>query len=165
MEQGGTKPNTWGITKCFYHDLLLQKLSLLHLMCANACTHASTRTISLMHVKNSRLLFMTPVVWYIEMKKMKERTKTSNWTVDNFSLTFVILHAWLQNKGKILSLEWIIQSAWDINIYKCIFKRFCVSLLEPYYGKTTYVIQRHIQNSVKHLRWSDLQKQSMAKSF
>ena len=47
------------------------------------------------------------------MKKMKERSETSNWRVDHFSLIFVNLslawnlyfYEWLQNKGKIVSLE------------------------------------------------------------
>ena len=47
----------------------------------------------------------------------KERTKTSNWILDQFSLSFVnkplltwmlYFHVWLQNKWKILSLEWIL---------------------------------------------------------
>ena len=34
---------------------------------------------------------MTYIVWDIGMKKMKERSKISNQTVDNFALTFVNL--------------------------------------------------------------------------
>ena len=49
--------------------------SLLHLMRAIACAHAT----SLMHVKNSmRRFFLTLIVWDIGMKKIKEKTKTSN---------------------------------------------------------------------------------------
>ena len=83
--------------------------SLLHLMRAIASAHASTRATSLMRVKNSMrhsLRLMTLIIWDIGTKKMKERTKTSNLTVDHFSLTFVSLmlyfHVWLQNKGKCL---------------------------------------------------------------
>ena len=87
-----------------------------HSMCVIACMHASTCTTSLMHAENNiPLLFMTVIVWDIGMKEMKERSKISNLMVDHFSLTFVNLslawmlyfHAWLQNKGKILSVVWL----------------------------------------------------------
>ena len=53
---------------------------------------------------------MTLIVWDIQTKKMKERTKKLNLIVDHFSLNFVnflfawmlYLHVWLQNKGKFL---------------------------------------------------------------
>ena len=56
------------------------------------------------------LMFMTLIVWDIGIKKMKERTTTSNLIDDHFSLTFVNLslawmfyfHVSLQNKGKFL---------------------------------------------------------------
>ena len=55
-------------------------------------------------------MFVTLITWDIGMKKMKERTKTSNLIVEYFSSTFVNLslallfyfHVWLQNKGKFL---------------------------------------------------------------
>ena len=55
-------------------------------------------------------MFVTLIVWDIGTTKMKERTKTSNLIVDNFSLTFVNLslvwilyfHVWLQNGGELL---------------------------------------------------------------
>ena len=55
-------------------------------------------------------MFVTLIVWDIGTTKMKERTKTSNLIVGNFSLTFVNLslvwilyfHVWLQNGGKLL---------------------------------------------------------------
>ena len=77
-----------------------------------ALAHPSTCATSLMHVKNSTSHFC---LWHLlsgalEQKKMKERTKTSNLTVDHFSLTFInlslawmlYLHVWLQNKRKFL---------------------------------------------------------------
>ena len=75
------------------------------------------------------LLFI--FVWDIEMKKI-ERTKTSNWMVDHFSLTFVKLSlawmlyfpVWLQNKRKILSLERI------LFISMAYIKRFHLFLLD-----------------------------------
>ena len=36
-------------------------------------------------------MFMTLIAWDIGTKKMKDRTKTSNLIVDDFSLTFVNL--------------------------------------------------------------------------
>ena len=53
--------------------------SLLHLMHASACTHASTLATNLMHVKNSmhHFLFITLIVWNIGMKKIKERSTAS----------------------------------------------------------------------------------------
>ena len=93
--------------------------SLLHLMCAITHTHTSTCTTSLMHLKNSKChSHLWLIVWVIGMKKMKERSETSNWIVDHFSLMFVNIllawilhfHAWLQNKWKIVNLEWVPQS-------------------------------------------------------
>ena len=78
---------------------------------------------------------MTPTVWDTVMKKMKERTKTSNLTVDNFSLIFVnrllawmlyqlYFHVRLQNKGKFL--------VWSEYYNQFgIYQPSCVSLLEP----------------------------------
>ena len=67
--------------------------SLFYLMCAIAHAHAST-CVCLMCVKNSRGHFY---VWHLlfgmlSMKKMKERSKSSNWIVDHLSLTFVTYH-------------------------------------------------------------------------
>ena len=53
---------------------------------------------------------MTPIVYNIGTKKMKERTKALNLIVYQFSLMFVNIlltsrlyfHVWLQNKVKIL---------------------------------------------------------------
>ena len=64
-------------------------------MCAIACTHASTCTASLMHVKNNvplLTLIMTLIVWDIGTKKIRERTKTSYLIVDHSFLNFVNLH-------------------------------------------------------------------------
>ena len=57
-----------------------KQISLLHLMYAIACEHSSTRATSLMRVKNSmhQYLLMRLIVWDIRMKKMIERSKTSN---------------------------------------------------------------------------------------
>ena len=52
------------------------------------------------------------------MKKMKEKTKTSNRIGDSFALPFfnlslawiLLFHVWLQNKEGILSLEWIVNN-------------------------------------------------------
>ena len=92
-------------------------VSLLHLMRAIVHAHARTCTTSLMRVKNCMChLFVILIVWDIWIKKMKERSETSNWIVDHFSFIFVNLlltwnlyfHVRLQNKGKIVSLEWIL---------------------------------------------------------
>ena len=86
--------------------------SLFHLMCEIRHAHTSTRTTSLMCVKNSMCQFC---LWHLlsgtfkQGKWMKER-KTSNLIADHSSLTFVNLllawmlyfHVWLQNKGKFL---------------------------------------------------------------
>ena len=62
-------------------------------------------------------VYITLIVWDIVMKKIKERTKTSNWILGQFSLSFVskpsltwmlYFHVRFQNKWKILSLEWIL---------------------------------------------------------
>ena len=66
--------------------------------------------------KKSPLLFITLIVWDIAMKKMKEKSKVLNWIVTIFLQPFVDLslawmlcfQVWLLNKGKIVSLEWII---------------------------------------------------------
>ena len=105
--------------------------SLLHLMRAIACAHASTRFTSLICVnkKHMSLLFMTLIVWDIGTKKIKERTKTSNLIVDQFSLTIVNLllawmlcfHVWLQNKGKYLFWReyflWMIFAYINLRVY------------------------------------------------
>ena len=78
--------------------------SLYNLVLAITRAHASTRATSLMLVKNSTYHFCE------RKMKMKERTKTSNLTIDYFSLSFINLplawmlyfHVWLQNKEKFL---------------------------------------------------------------
>ena len=67
-------------------------------------------------------LAITLIVRDIGMKKMKERSETSNWIVDHFSLIFVNLslayllyfHVWLQNKEKTLYLESIYTNQFGI---------------------------------------------------
>ena len=78
-------------SRLFNFNRLKRLFILLHLMCAILRAHASTRATSLMRVKNSthHLCFVTLVVWDIGMKKIKEKTKTSNLIVDHFSLNFV----------------------------------------------------------------------------
>ena len=79
----------------------------LHLIRTITRTHNTTRATSLMCVKNST---GTLTVWSTAMKKMKERTKTSNLIVNHFSLILVNLllawmlyfYVWLQNKRKFL---------------------------------------------------------------
>ena len=51
-------------------------------------SHAHTPACNKLHVP---LLSMTLIVWDIEMKKKKQRSKASNWIIDHFSLIFVIL--------------------------------------------------------------------------
>ena len=76
------------------NELVNSFSSPLHLMCAIVRPHASTRVTSLMRVKKKYvpLLFMALIVWDIVMKKIKERSKTSNWIVNHFSLIF----CWLE---------------------------------------------------------------------
>ena len=71
--------------------------SLFHLMCAIACAHASTCATSLMRVKIEHATSVYDTyclgIW---MKKMKERSETSNWIVHHFSLVFANLSlAWI----------------------------------------------------------------------
>ena len=92
--------------------------------CDRACTRQYTR----------RAHATSFIVWDIGMKKVKERSKTSNWMVDHFSLTFVNLSlawmfyllVWLQNKGE--------NSKFGVNtiISLAYIKRSRVSLLEPW---------------------------------
>ena len=63
-----------------------EKYTLLHLMRVIARVIASTRANSLMRVKNSTRHF-----WGVGKRKMNERKRTSNLTVDHFPLTFVKL--------------------------------------------------------------------------
>ena len=113
----------------------------------NCTCSTSTHATSLMFLKNiTSLLFIIPIVWHTGMKKMKERTKTSHWIVDHFSLTFVNLlitsmlnlNVDFRIRGKVLK-EYHYQfgiyfffSNWDspharLNIYQPSF----VSLQEP----------------------------------
>ena len=71
-------------------------------------------------------------VWYIGVKKIKDRTKTSSLIVDCFSLTLVNFslawmlqfHVWHQNKEKFFVLSE------DYNQFG-IYQPSCVSLLKP----------------------------------
>ena len=55
------------------------RITLLHLMFAIACAYSSTPAASLMCVKsNTRHFGCGTFVWNIGVKKMKERSKTSN---------------------------------------------------------------------------------------
>ena len=64
-------------------------------------------------------------------------------------MTLIVWDEWLQNKGEIL-----VRSEYynQFGIYRP--SRVSTIL----HGKSTYVIQRHIQNPVKYLRWSFLRK-------
>ena len=81
--------------------------SLFHLMCAIASAHTSTRTTSLMPVKNSTHHLG---LWHLLSGTMEQRKWKKEWKHDHFSLTFVTLllawmlyfHVWFQNKGKFL---------------------------------------------------------------
>ena len=101
--------------------------------------HASTLATSLIRVKNnSPILFITLVVWNIGMKKMKERSKTSNWTVSHFFSTFVnpllawmlYFYVWLQNRKN---------SKFGVNtINSLVYIRYSrVSLFEPWQNNLT----------------------------
>ena len=101
-----------------------------------ACTHASTRTTSLMHVKNSmHQLFMTLIFCNTGMKKMKEKSETSIWIVDHFSLTFVnLLLAWMlyyrMYDCRIRGKFWVWGKYYN---QFCIYQMFlCISLKEPH---------------------------------
>ena len=134
--------------------MLILVYSPLYLICAFACADISTGATSLKHAKSSMCHFC---LWHLlsgtlELKTIKEWTKTSNWIVDHFSLTFVNLvlawvlyfYVWLQNKGKFkVWSEYYNQFA----IYQMF---FCISLTIM----RKQLIQRHIQNPLKHLRWS-----------
>ena len=83
--------------------------SLLCLIRAIARAHPSTIATSLIRVKNSTHHFsLTLIYWDIGMEKMIERSKTLNWTVNNFSLIFVklnvsfsvVLPIWIGIRGK-----------------------------------------------------------------
>ena len=123
-------PTIWLILKnpqicCISIIWLVAISSLLHLMHA----HASTLATSLIRVKNnSPILLITLVVWNIGMKKMKERSKTSNWTVNHFFSTFVNpLLAWMLNFYVWLQSNWTVNHffstfvnpllAWMLNFY------------------------------------------------
>ena len=97
--------------------------SLLHLMHAILCTHARTLATSLMMcVLNSKCYFYYDTYRLGHWNETNERSKTSNLMIDHLLLTFVktlvawmlYFHVWLQNKGNILSLEWILYSVWHI---------------------------------------------------
>ena len=70
----------------------------------------STRHFSLWHLLSGKLKENERI------NKMRERSKTLNWIFDHFSLAFInfllpwmlYFHVRLQNKGKVLSLEWIL---------------------------------------------------------
>ena len=95
----------------FFQNIVLQKThqcSLIHLMRAISCAHASTHDTSLMRVKNNTRHFC---LWYLLLgpwNEENERTKTSNWLFGHFSLTSANLWltlmlyflVWLQNKEK-----------------------------------------------------------------
>ena len=72
------------------NELVNSFSSPLHLMCAITRAYASTRVTSLMRVKKK----VRPTSLYdtycldIVMKKIKERSKISNWIVNHFSLIF-----------------------------------------------------------------------------
>ena len=60
-------------------------LSLFHLMHVIARTHGSTHATSLMHVKSSTAIYVYDTYCLRHRnKKMKERTKTSNFIADHF---------------------------------------------------------------------------------
>ena len=133
-------PTIWLIAKntqicCISIIWLVAISSLLHLMHA----HASTLATSLIRVKNnSPILLITLVVWNIGMKKMKERSKTSNWTVNHFFSTFVNpllawmlnFYVWLQNRKN---------SKFGVNtINSLVYIRYSrVSLFEPWQNNLT----------------------------
>ena len=97
---------------------------------------------------------MKLIAWDIGMKKMKERSETSNWIVDHFLKFFVNLSlawilyfdVWLQNgkMGKLFGVNAIINLAY---INHC-----SVSILEA--------CQMYIQNSVTLLRWKNFAENS-----
>ena len=107
-----------------FHPTQSSTSSLIHLMHAITQAHTSTCNTSLMHVKNSTCHFC---LWHLNrtVEEENERTKTSNYIVDNFSLTFVNLsltwnlhfHVWLQNKRKILIWEKTIISLAYVPVY------------------------------------------------
>ena len=94
--------------------------SLLHLMRAIARAHTSIRATSLMRVKHSMRHFC---LWHLlcgTLKWKKNETKIKSITLNSWSFFFNLCYTfvrsnvvlpcpvWLQNKGKILSLEWIL---------------------------------------------------------
>ena len=92
---------------------------------------------------------MTPIVWDIETKNLKERTKTSDLIVYHVYLTFFNLslawilyfYVWLQKKVKFL--------IWSENCSQFdIYQAFCLSLSES--SQSNLSISNLIQNSVKH---------------
>ena len=120
-------------------------ISLRHLMCAIA----PVPLVWWMWKKHLSLLLMTPIVWDIETKNLKERTKTSDLIVYHVYLTFFNLslawilyfHVWLQKKVKFL--------IWSENCSQFdIYQAFCLSLSES--SQSNLSISNLIQNSVKH---------------
>ena len=91
--------------------------------------HASTCATSLMDIKNS-----TVVLWDNEMKKMKQRSKASNWMIDRFSLIFVILSfAWMLYFHVLYDFRIREKLEFGVNtIISLIYSKYsCLSLLEP----------------------------------
>ena len=140
--------------------------AVISIWCMQSHAHTLPHMPIVWHVSklHAPLMFMT-LVWDIGTKKMKDRTKTSNWMGDHFSLTFVNLllawmlyfHVWLQNEGKLL--------VWSE--YYNQFGIYQPSLVSMYLRTTAIQLKysrRYIQNPVKYLRWSFLWKLSMTKS-
>ena len=114
---------------CVYH-LLHQCSPLMH---AIACAHTSTCATSLMCKKwHVPLLSMTLIVWGIAMKKMKQRTKASNWIIVHFSLIFVILSfAWMLYFHVLYDFR-IREKCWVNTIISLIYSKYSlVSFLKP----------------------------------
>ena len=107
-------------------------ISLLYLMHAITCPHASTQVTNLRHVKNGTRHFrlMTRTVWSNEMKKRKKKAiKFNSWSffpnfVNLFLAWMLYFHVWVQNMGK--CLVWF---EYYNEFY--IYHTSCVSLLEP----------------------------------